>query len=254
VTLTMDGKRVMFLGGATGIGAATIRLFAEHGARIVFGDIQSDRGAELASEVKAAGGTIWFHPADATKEGDVAHLAETAASELGGLDVFVSIAGIASASPVDEMPIDMWDRAMNVNCRSCFLGAKHTVPHLRAAGGGVIVNTASIAGLRGMGAGSTHYAASKGAVIGFSRALAAELAPTIRVNCICPGHTKTGFNDPFFNIRGGYEVFLESMPTIIPLQREAEPEEIAQGMLFLASDASSFVTGTHLVVDGGVVR
>jgi dihydroanticapsin dehydrogenase len=250
----MKGKRVMFLGGATGIGAATIRMFAAEGASIVFGDIQTDRGEELAAEVRAAGGTIAFHRADATSEDDVANLANAAASELGGLDVFVSIAGIASASAVEEMPIEMWDRTMDVNVRSCFLGAKHTVPHLRAAGAGVIVNTASIAGLRGMGSGSAHYAASKGAVIGFSRALAAELAPTIRVNCICPGHTKTGFNDPFFNIRGGYEVFLESMPGIIPLQREADPDEIARAMLFLASDASSFVTGTHLVVDGGVVR
>ena len=250
----MDGKRVLFLGGASGIGAATIRLFAERGASIVFGDIQTDRGESLAGEIRDAGGKISFQRADATREDDVAQLTSAAVAELGGLDVFVSIAGIASASPVEDMPVEMWDQVMTVNAKSCFLGAKHTVPHLRAAGGGVIVNTASIAGLRGMGAGSAHYAASKGAVIGFSRALAAELAPSIRVNCICPGHTRTGFNDPFFNIRGGYEVFLENMPAIIALQREAEPEEIAQGMLFLASDASSFVTGTHLVIDGGVVR
>ena len=250
----MDGKRVLFLGGASGIGAATIRLFAERGAAIVFGDIQTERGEALAAEIRDAGATISFHQADATSEADVSRLASAAASELGGLDVFVSIAGIASASPIEDMPVEMWDQVMTVNAKSCFLGAKHSVPHLKAAGGGVIVNTASIAGLRGMGSGSAHYAASKGAVIGFSRALAAELAPTIRVNCICPGHTKTGFNDPFFNIRGGYEAFLQVMPSVIALQREAEPEEIAKAMLFLASDASSFITGTALVVDGGVVR
>ena len=250
----MDGKRVLFLGGASGIGAATIRLFAERGAAIAFGDIQTERGEALAAEIRDAGAKISFHQADATNEADVSRLASAAVSELGGLDVFVSIAGIASASPIEDMPEEMWDRVMSVNAKSCFLGAKYSVPHLRAAGGGVIVNTASIAGLRGMGSGSAHYAASKGAVIGFSRALAAELAPTIRVNCICPGHTKTGFNDPFFNIRGGYDAFLQVMPTVIALQREAEPEEIAKAMLFLASDASSFVTGTALVVDGGVVR
>jgi dihydroanticapsin dehydrogenase len=250
----MDGKRVLFLGGASGIGAATIRLFAERGAAIAFGDIQTERGEALAAEIRDAGAKIFFHQADATNEADVSRLASAAVSELGGLDVFVSIAGIASASPVEDMPVEMWDAVMNVNAKSCFLGAKYSVPHLKAAGGGVIVNTASIAGLRGMGSGSAHYAASKGAVIGFSRALAAELAPTIRVNCICPGHTKTGFNDPFFNIRGGYDAFLQVMPTVIALQREAEPEEIAKAMLFLASDASSFVTGTALVVDGGVVR
>ena len=250
----MDGKRVLFLGGASGIGAATIRLFAERGAAIAFGDIQTERGEALAAEIRDAGVKISFHQADATNEADVSRLASAAVSELGGLDVFVSIAGIASASPIEDMPVEMWDAVMNVNAKSCFLGAKYSVPHLKAAGGGVIVNTASIAGLRGMGSGSAHYAASKGAVIGFSRALAAELAPTIRVNCICPGHTKTGFNDPFFNIRGGYDAFLQVMPTVIALQREAEPEEIAKAMLFLASDQSSFITGTALVVDGGVVR
>jgi NAD(P)-dependent dehydrogenase (short-subunit alcohol dehydrogenase family) len=252
--VTLEGKRVVFLGGATGIGAATIGLFAEQGACIVFGDIQEERGAELARGVESGGGRIAFRRADATVEDDVAALMQAARDELGGIDVLVSIAGIASASAVEEMPLEMWDRIMDVNARSCFLAAKHAVPHLRDAGGGVIVNTASIAGLRGMGAGSTHYAASKGAVIGFTRALAAELAPTIRVNCICPGHTKTGFNDPFFDHRGGYQVFLQGMAQVIPLQREAEPSEIAQAMLFLASDQSSFVTGTYLVVDGGVVR
>ena len=250
----MNGKRVMFLGGASGIGAASIRLFAEHGASIVFGDIATDAGEALAAEVRGAGGTISFHSADATSAEDVSRLTDATVAELGGLDVFVSIAGIASASPVEDMPEEMWDKVMAVNAKSCFLGAKYTVPHLRESGAGVIVNTASIAGLRGMGAGSAHYAASKGAVIGFTRALSAELAPTIRVNCVCPGHTRTGFNDPFFNLRGGYDTFLEAMPGIIALQREAEPVEIAQAMLFLASDASSFVTGTHMVVDGGVVR
>jgi dihydroanticapsin dehydrogenase len=252
--VTLEGKRAVFLGGATGIGAATIGLFAEQGARIAFGDIQEERAHELVRSVQAAQGQVVFRRTDATVEDDVADLMRLAAAELGGIDILVSIAGIASASAVDEMPIEMWDRIMEVNARSCFLAAKHAVPHLRAAGGGVIVNTASIAGLRGMGAGSTHYAASKAAVIGFTRALAAELAPTIRVNCICPGHTRTGFNDPFFDFRGGYEVFLQGLAQIIPLQREAEPSEMAQAMLFLASDQSSFMTGTYLVVDGGVVR
>jgi NAD(P)-dependent dehydrogenase (short-subunit alcohol dehydrogenase family) len=249
----MKDKRVVFLGGASGIGAATIRLFSEEGAAIGFGDVQAQLGEQLASELRDGGGAASFWETDATREEQVDALINSAVQELGGLDVLICIAGIASASRVEEMPLEMWDSVLDVNARSCFLAAKYAVPHLRRSRG-VIVNTASIAGLRGMGVGSAHYAASKGAVIGFSRALAAELAPDIRVNCICPGHTRTGFNDPFFNVRGGYEAFLQTMPQIIPLAREAEPEEIAQAMLFLASDQSSFVTGTHLVVDGGVVR
>jgi NAD(P)-dependent dehydrogenase (short-subunit alcohol dehydrogenase family) len=249
----MKDKRVVFLGGASGIGAATIRLFSQEGAAIGFGDVQAQLGEQLASELRDGGGAASFWETDATREEQVDALINSAVQELGGLDVLICIAGIASASRVEEMPLEMWDSVLDVNARSCFLAAKYAVPHLRRSRG-VIVNTASIAGLRGMGVGSAHYAASKGAVIGFSRALAAELAPDIRVNCICPGHTRTGFNDPFFNVRGGYEAFLQTMPQIIPLAREAEPEEIAQAMLFLASDQSSFVTGTHLVVDGGVVR
>lgn len=133
----MDGKRVLFLGGASGIGAATIRLFAERGASIVFGDIQTERGEALAAEIRDAGATISFHRADATSEEDVSRLASAAASELGGLDVFVSIAGIASASPIEDMPAEMWDQVMTVNAKSRFLGAKYSVPHLRASGAGV---------------------------------------------------------------------------------------------------------------------
>ena len=204
----------------------------------MFGDIQEDRGAELVRSVEAGGGRIAFRRADATVEDDVAALMQAAHDEFGGIDVMVSIAGIASASAIEEMPLEMWDRVMDVNARSCFLAAKHAVPHLREAGGGVIVNTDSIAGLRGMGSGSTHYAASKGAVIGFTRALAAELAPSDPRQLHLPGHTKTGFNDPFFDHRGGYQVFLQGLAQVIPLQREAEPSEIAQAMLFLASDQS----------------
>ena len=193
VVTTIEGKRAVFLGGATGIGAAAIGLFAEQGARIAFGDIQEARAQELVRSVESTGAQISFRRTDATVEDDVAELIGTARDELGGIDILVSVAGIASASAVEEMPLDMWDRVMDVNARSCFLATKHAVPLLRDAGGGVIVNTASIAGLRGMGAGSTHYAASKGAVIGFTRALAAELAPTMSaVNCICPGHTRHG--------------------------------------------------------------
>jgi NAD(P)-dependent dehydrogenase (short-subunit alcohol dehydrogenase family) len=247
--MDMNDKRVVFLGGATGIGAASIRLFAASGAKVVFGDVQDEPAERLADEAGVA-----FVHTDATVESDVKGLMDSATEQLGGIDVLVNIAGISSACPITEMEADFWDRTMAVNARSVFFAVKHAVPHIRDAGGGVIVNTASIAAVRGPGLGSTHYAASKGAVLAFTKALSAELAPEIRVNAISPGHTKTGFNDPFFNIRGGYEAFKQNIPTLIPLAREAEPEEMAQGILFLASDASSFMSGGNLVIDGGFVR
>jgi len=247
--MDMTDKRVVFLGGATGIGAASIRLFAASGAKVVFGDVQDEPGQKLADEAD-----VTFVHADATVESDVKGLMDGAAEQLGGIDVLVNIVGISSACLITEMEADHWDRTMAVNARSVFFSVKHAVPHIRDAGGGAIVNTASIAALRGPGAGSTHYAASKGAVLSFTKALSVELAPQIRVNCISPGHTKTGFNDPWFNLRGGYEAFKKIIPTIIPLAREAEPEEMAQGILYLASDASSFMSGGNLTIDGGFVR
>ncbi len=247
--MQMNDKRVVFLGGATGIGAAAIRLFAANGAKVVFGDVQDAPAEQLASEA----GVTFVH-ADATNEAEVKTLMDGAAEQMGGIDTLVNVVGISSACLITEMDVELWDRTLAVNTRSVFFAIKHAVPHIRTAGGGTIVNTASIAALRGPGAGSTHYAASKGAVLAFTRALSVELAPDIRVNCVSPGHTKTGFNDPWFDMRGGYEAFKQIIPQIIPLGREAEPDEIAQGILFLASDASSFMTGSNLTLDGGFVR
>jgi dihydroanticapsin dehydrogenase len=141
---------------------------------------------------------------------------------------------------------------MEVNPRSCFLGAKYGLPFLVQRGGGVIVNVASLAGLKG-GPGMTAYSASKGAIIAFTKALAAELAPAnIRVNAMCPGWIDTPFNQPAIDFMGGREVQDRVVEQIVPLGRQGVPEEIATGMLFLASDASSYMTGQALVIDGGV--
>jgi NAD(P)-dependent dehydrogenase (short-subunit alcohol dehydrogenase family) len=152
------------------------------------------------------------------------------------------------------MDVEMWDATMAVNTRSCFLAAKHAAAHLRGSGRGCIINTCSAAALHAGAVGLAHYAASQGAVLAFSRALSVELAPMIRVNCISPGHTRTAAGDAWFDVRRDYASFKAAVPQIIPLGREAEPSEIAKAVLFLASDASSFVTGSNLVVDGGFVR
>jgi dihydroanticapsin dehydrogenase len=140
---------------------------------------------------------------------------------------------------------------MRVNPRSCFLGAKYGVPYLRERGGGSIVNVSSLAGLKG-GPGMTAYSASKGAIIAFTRALAEELAPdNIRANSVCPGWIDTPFNEPAIEFMGGRAQQEEMVQQTVPLKRQGRPEEIAPGILYLASDASSYVTGQELVIDGG---
>ena len=247
----LDGKRVVITGAVANIGRATARLFATEQARLVIGDI--DRAGEAtAEEIRSSGGEASFVGVDVTSSSDVENLMNSAAELLGGIDVIVNNAGLQRSGDVTAFAEADWDALFAVNPRSCFLGAKYGVPHLRKAGGGSIVNTASLAALKG-GPGMTGYSASKGAIVGFTKALAAELAPDgIRVNAICPGWVDTAFNQPAIDYMGGRDKQLEIVRQVVPMQREAVPEEIATGMLFLASDMSSYMTGQALVIDGGV--
>jgi dihydroanticapsin dehydrogenase len=171
---------------------------------------------------------------------------------MGGIDVIVNNAGVQRSGRVTEFSEADWDLLMDVNPRSFFFGAKYGVPYLVQHVGGVIVNVASLAGLKG-GPGMTAYSASKGAIIAFTKALAAEVAPAnIRVNAMCPGWIDTPFNQPAIDFMGGRDVQDRVVEQIVPLGRQGAPEEIATGMLFLASDASSYMTGQALVIDGGV--
>lgn len=247
----LDGKRVVITGAAANIGRATALLFADEGARLAVGDI--DQGAEeTAAEIRARGGEATYLQTDVTSPEQVQRLLDGAAELLGGIDVIVNNAGIQRAGPVTDLAVEDWDALMQVNPRSCFLGAKFGIPHLRAAGGGVIVNTSSIVGLKGA-PGAAGYSASKGAIVALTKALAAELADDgIRVNAICPGITDTPFNQPAIDAMGGRAAWEEFVRTVVPMRRQGAPEEIAAGMLFLASDMSSFMTGQVLVLDGGL--
>ncbi len=247
----LAGKRVVLTGAAANIGRATALLFAREGARVAIGDVD-ERAAETAEAIRGAGGEATFTRTDVSVAGDVQTLVDGAAARWGGLDVLVCNAGRLRTGAVTELPLDEWERILAVNARSCFLGARFAVPHLRRAGGGSIVNTSSQVGLHGA-PGATAYAASKGAIVAFSKALALELAADgIRVNAICPGWVDTPFNDPAIEMLGGREAHAELVRSTIPLGRQATPSEIAEGMLFLASDASSYMTGQVLPIDGGV--
>ncbi len=247
----MRGRRVVLTGAAANIGAATAALLAEEGAELVIGDIDP-RAEKTADRIVAAGGRALFVRTDVASAPDMQRLFDAASEFLGGVDVIINNAGIQRSSPITEMPDEDWDRHMAVNARSCFLAAKYGVPHLRAGGTApAIVNMASVGGFKAP-AGLSAYSASKGAIIAFTRTLASELGPEgIRVNCVAPGWVDTPFNDPIVSHMGGRAAQDDAVKAGVPLQRQGRSEEIAEAFVYLASEASSFVTGHALIIDGG---
>ncbi|MGH7708260.1 MAG: SDR family NAD(P)-dependent oxidoreductase [Vulcanimicrobiaceae bacterium] len=249
MTGRLGGKRIIITGGVNNIGKEAVRLFVTEGARVVIGDINEAAGRTTVAEF---GENTHFVRVDVTEEASVKDLIENGVAWLGGLDVLCQNAGLQYSGAVTEFDADRWNALFAVNSRAHFFGAKHAVPHLRTAGKGSIVNTASLAGKRG-GPGMTAYSASKGAVIAFGTALAIELAKdNIRVNTICPGWVDTAFNEPAIDFMGGRPQLEQVVKLIVPLGRQAAPSEIAPLFVFLASDESSYMTGQAVVIDGGV--
>jgi dihydroanticapsin dehydrogenase len=238
--MSLENKRVIVTGGASGIGRSTVGLLRSRGADVVVADI-ADPGDEPQ-----------FLACDVSDGPSVAAMVEAAVAQLGGLDAVVNVAGIQRSGAIDELDEKHWDDQMRVNVRSCFLTSKYAVPHLKASGGGSIVTTSSLAGVKGF-AGMTAYCASKGAVIAFTRALAVELASdNIRANTLCPGWVDTPFNDPVISFQGGPNAHAEIVAASVPLGREASPPEMASWLVFLVSDEASYMTGQAINVDGGL--
>jgi dihydroanticapsin dehydrogenase len=240
-------KRVLLTGCVANIGRATAERFAAEGYPLFLID-RDPAVSETARDVGAAG----FAVADVSAEDEVADVLDRAVAALGGLDVLVNNAGIQRSDEIVVESLDDWNATMAVNAGSCFLMAKHGVPHLRAAGGGAIVNTSSVAGVRGGPPSLAAYSASKGAIVTFTKVLAREVGRfNIRANALCPGWVDTAFNDPVVDYLGGRDAVEASVRETVPLGRQGRPEEIAGAMLFLASDDSSYMSGQTLVVDGG---
>jgi dihydroanticapsin dehydrogenase len=249
VTGRVEGKRVIFTGAVGNIGRAAVEALVREGARVVVGDINAAAGSALQKEFD---GRAHFVQCDVTDETSIAGLVEEGVDWLGGLDGLCQNAGVQYAALIADLSTEQWDRTFLVNVRSQFLGAKYAAPHLRAAGGGSIVNTASTAGRRG-GPGSTAYAASKGAVITYSATLAVELAPDrIRVNALCPGWVDTAFNQAVIDLMGGREAQRQSVETFVPLKRQGTPADIAPMFVYLISDESAYVTAQAITIDGGL--
>jgi NAD(P)-dependent dehydrogenase (short-subunit alcohol dehydrogenase family) len=244
-------KVALITGGASGIGRETALLFAREGAAVSVVDVDEDGGEAVARRIVDSGRQATFLHCDVTRAADCQHAVLCTVGELGGLDILFNNAGIIRRSTVLDTSEEDWDLVMAVNLKSIFLLSKAAIPIMAEAGGGAIINTASGWGLVG-GRRAASYCASKGAVVNLTRAMALDHGgQNIRVNCVCPGDTDTPLLHAEARQLGQpeQEFLVESAQR--PLQRIGRPEEIAQAVLYLASDASSFVTGTTLVVDGG---
>ena len=246
--MRMQGKVALISGGARGMGAVEARLFAGEGAKVVIGDVLEDEGRRTEAAVNEAGGECVFVRLDVTSEEDWKAAVNTAVSRFGKLDVLVNNAGISITGGLEEFTEADWDRTFDINAKGVFLGTKAAIPEMRKAGGGSIVNISSGAGIAPAPGTSGAYAASKGAVRLFTKSTAVQYAREgIRCNSVHPGPVET----PMLSSARGSGSQLDTTIDRVPLGRIGRPEEIAYGVLYLASDESSFVTGSELVIDGG---
>jgi NAD(P)-dependent dehydrogenase (short-subunit alcohol dehydrogenase family) len=251
----LDGKVAVITGGASGIGLGAVELFAAEGAKVVAADIQDEKGAIL--EKRFPGQVVYAH-CDVTSEDEIAAALQRAKSEFGGLDILFNNAGISDRmTSIAEITADGWSWIFDILVRGPALGMKHAVPLMLERGGGSIINTASIAGLQA-GFGPIAYSTAKAGVIHMSRVAAAQLSPQkIRVNAICPGLIATSIFGASFGLPREVADQMaarvaENAAQAQPVPKAGLPDDIAQAALYLASDAAAFVSGTHLVVDGGI--
>ena len=248
--MRLEGKVALISGGARGMGAAEARMFASEGASVVIGDVLEDEGRRVAAEIGEAGGQALFVALDVTSESQWRDAIDAAVSSFGRLDVLVNNAGIGGGGNVEETTEADWDRTMDINAKGVFLGTKTAIPAMRRSGGGSIINISSQLGIVGVDNSSPQYQASKGAVRLLTKSTAIQYAREgIRANSVHPGPIITPMTEAGRADQDRHDLTISR----IPLGRYGEPEDVAYGVLFLASDESSFMTGSELVIDGGWV-
>ena len=246
--MRLENKVALISGGARGMGAVEAKMFVQEGAKVVIGDVLDEDGKQTEAEINEAGGECVFVHLDVTDETAWQDAVAAAVDRFGKLDILVNNAGIARINDVEDTTSDEWDLVMDINAKEVFLGTKAAIPEIRKAGGGSIVNISSIAGLTG--GRTSSYAASKGAVRLLTKSSAIQYAGEgIRCNSVHPGVIETPMTTPvMLNTQEGRDLNASRHP----LGRVGQPEDIAYGVLFLASDESSFMTGSELVIDGGL--
>ena len=245
--MRLQDKVALISGGARGMGAVEAKLFAQNGAKVVIGDLLDDDGRRTEAEINESGGQCIYVHLDVTNEQSWQDAVTTAIDRYGKLDILVNNAGIYRTHNVLETPADEWDQVMDINAKGVFLGTKAAIPAMRQNGGGSIVNISSVAGLIGNFM-SSAYTASKGAVRLFTKSTAIQYAPDgIRANSVHPGTIETQMTAPIL----ADEAYRQDRINRTPLGRLGTPNDVAYGVLFLASDEASFMTGSELVIDGG---
>ncbi len=245
--MRLEGKVALISGGARGMGAAEARLFASEGAKVVLGDVLEAEGQQVEAEIAEAGGEAVFVQLDVTSEADWQRAVDAALERFGGLHILVNNAGIWDGGNVEAQTVEGWDRTMDINAKGVFLGTKAAIPAMRESGSGSIVNISSTAGITGS-AGSTAYNASKGAVRILTKSTAVQYAAEgIRCNSVHPGPIDTQM------IREAFpdDDVRNARISVLPMGRMGEMDDVAKGVLFLASDEASYMTGSELVIDGG---
>ena len=246
--MRVAGKVALVTGGARGLGEAQSKLLAREGAKVVIGDVLPDDGNRVANDINASGGDALFIHLDVTSEGEWQKAIDETVSRFGKLDILVNNAGIGGRGGLEDMTVEEWDHVMAVNAKGVFLGTKLAMPEMLKAGKASIVNISSQMGIVGSDTSNPAYTASKAAVHVFTKSIALRYATKgVRVNSVHPGPIDTpmlrsGFDDPERK---------QKVLARIPMGRTGVPEEVAYGVLFLASDESSFITGEGLVIDGG---
>ena len=246
--MRLEGKVAIITGGAHGMGAEEARLFAREGAKVVIADVREDDARKVEAEISEAGGEAMVVLLDVSKEDQWEQSVAQVVDRFGKLDILVNNAGIGGSGETDFTSTDSWDRLMDINAKGVFLGMKHVIPEMEKAGGGAIVNISSISGMVGQTYVHPGYNASKGAVRLVTKAMAVQHAKSgIRINSVHPGSMPPMLTSgPRGD--GGRE---EARMAAIPMGREGRPIEVANAVLFLASDDASYITGTELMVDGG---